>query len=89
MGDQDKMGCMAKDWDNFIRVDDEDKEVKPKIVGIAPPSKEDLMKVLEDMIEKIEAMPQQAMSVSINHYDLLSVFYWMRAMFSLEPEKRE
>lgn len=82
-GGQDKMGCVAKDWGDFLRVDDNGNEIKPKIVD-GKPDKEQLLSIMNEMISKIEEMPPMALSVSVNHYDLLSVLYWLRSMFSVE-----
>lgn len=81
----DAMRCRAQNWDNFLRVDDEGNEIVPKIIGegIKPlyndegPTKEDLLSMLEEMIKRIERMPQEALWSTVTHYDhwaLLTIF---------------
>ncbi len=73
------MRCAAIDWSNFLRVDDAGNEIVPTIKGEAQasapkekPSKQELLKLLGDMIENIERLPQVALTLPVTHYDLLS-----------------
>lgn len=86
------MKCAAKNFDNFLRVDDEDHEIIPKIKsrsddvkpldnGTHKPSKDELLKMLDDMIENIERLPNYAMTTPIDHYDLLSALLLLSALF--------
>ena len=71
------MECAAIDWANFVRVDDLGNEVVPKIqdkddvkpLDIGKPTKEDLLKMLDEMVESIERLPTHAMSAPISNYD--------------------
>jgi len=80
-------GCrvMAKNWDNFLRVDDSGKEypIKVKEKEEVPvkeeqfedtykPSLQDLLSMLEDHIASIERLPPIAMTTPITHYDWAS-----------------
>jgi hypothetical protein len=80
--------CSAQNWKNFLRIDDLGNEIIPKIIengvdtsvseetlskNTSPLSKEEKIKELERMILSIEALPSQAMSSPISHYDLLSL----------------
>ncbi len=75
------MRCAAKDFANFLRVDDEGNEiivsvkdkddVKPLDIGTKP-TKEDLLKMLDEMIKNIDAMPTHIMTEPITHYDFVS-----------------
>lgn len=80
----DKLGCAALNWDNFLRVDDEGNVIKPIIQEKAPLTKEDLLDELDSMIKRIEDMPQQAMIVSINHYDFVSLLILLSSIFRSE-----
>lgn len=83
----DRLGCSAIDWNNFLRVDDENNIIVPTIQDKAPvPTKRDFIKALDDMIERIEEMPQQAMCVSINHYDFLSLLILLSSIFRFDKE---
>ena len=83
-GGQIRLECSANDWANFLRVDDLDNVIVPKIVDqnnhdkpkqeteIEKPTRKELLDLLHDMITRIEELPQQAMITPINHYDFLS-----------------
>ena len=80
----DKMGCSAKNWNNFFRVDDEDNIIVPTIKEKTPtPTRDDLINVLDEMIKRIEDMPQNAMVVSINHYDFVSLLMLLSSLFKM------
>jgi hypothetical protein len=94
-GGQVAFECAAKNWNNFLRVNDEDTEicvrvvdkleensidnVKPLDVDI---SKEDKLKALDDMIKSYENLPSHAMSQPITHYEVLSVLLLVKSLFS-------
>lgn len=81
-GGNDRLYCGAKDFANFMRVDDEGNEIAVKIVEKTEeaetptetprPTRKEKIEMLEAMIKNIEGLPQHAMSSSINHYDLHS-----------------
>lgn len=80
----ERMGCAAVDWSNFLRVDDEGNVIVPSITDKPPICKADLLDALDDMIKRIEEMPQQAMIVSINHYDFVSLLILLSSIFRSE-----
>lgn len=83
----DKLGCAALNWGNFLRVDDEGNVIVPMIQDKASkPTKLDFLDALDEMIKKIEDMPQQAMCVSINHYDHLSLMVLLSSIFRIEGD---
>lgn len=47
-GGNDYFGCYAKDWSNFIRIDDDNNEIIPKIVEM--PSKEEENNIAKENI---------------------------------------
>jgi len=77
----DKMECSALDWANFLRVDDmgneivvkvkDEEDVKPLYNEI--PTREDKLRMLDEMIKTYENLPQNALNAPITGYDLLSV----------------
>lgn len=81
-GGNERLECSAKDWSNFLRVDDNGHEIIVKVKD--EPNKEELpenspslskvekVQMLEAMIKNIENLPENAMSQPINHYDLFS-----------------
>lgn len=73
--------CYAKDWQNFIRVDDNGNEIivkiknndtKPTEIDSTRPNKKELLSMLDEMIKNIENLPQVAMTNPITHYDFAS-----------------
>lgn len=84
----DALRCGAKDWNNFIRVDDEGNEIVVKIQNKlnsqeyqnkseihipSKPTKNDMLEMLDEMIKSYERLPQHAMLTSVTQADLLSV----------------
>ncbi len=80
----ERMGCAAMDWGNFLRVDDEGNVIVPTVQDKPAVSKADLIDALDEMIKRIEDMPQQAMIVSINHYDFVSLLILLSSIFRSE-----
>jgi len=82
-GGKDLLHCSAKNFENFLRVDDEGNEIIVKVKSVEEPKNEDPIEpskptrqekidMLEAMIKNIENLPQNAMHLPINHYDLYS-----------------
>ncbi len=82
-GGPDNYKVSATDFSNFLRVDDNDNEIivkvqeKPEDVKQldidTKPSREDLLRMLDDMIKNIDDLPPQAKITAINHYDFGSL----------------
>jgi hypothetical protein len=82
------MQCSAIDWDNFLRVDDQGNEiiVKFKESDVKPlynehPTREDKIKILDDMIENYEKLPAKALQNPVTGYDLLSALLVVSSIF--------
>jgi hypothetical protein len=82
-GGNDKLECSAKDWVNFLRVDENGNEIIVKVKDSTETaeakepdqpviSRADKINMLETMVKNIESLPTAAMSQSINHYDMYS-----------------
>lgn len=74
-----KMECSAIDWSNFLRVDDQGNEIAitVKDADVKPlynenPTREDKLKLLDEMIKTYENLPPNALNAPITGYDLLS-----------------
>lgn len=86
----DAMLCAYRDINDFIRVDDQDNEVIVKEVNnypeeqVAKPNKQELIKLLDDMVKNIENLPKAAMATNVNHYDLLSLLLLLSSLFKAE-----
>jgi len=85
-------GCSAKDWNNFLRIDDDDKEIpvtvmKPEEIGTEiaevssePPTKDELLSMLDEMIASIDKLPDNAKYSSVNQYDLYTALLLISAI---------
>lgn len=84
--------CKANNWGNFLRVDDDGKEISVKVVDnsqSAPfveskPSRADMIMMLDEMVKSYENLPQAAMSQSVTHYDILSILLLVSALFKAD-----
>ncbi len=81
------LGCAAVDWSNFLRVDDEGNIITPTVQDAPKVTRSDLLEALDEMIKRIEAMPPNAMIVSINHYDFCSLLVLLSSIFKISDEK--
>ncbi len=83
-GGTDHYGVSYRDASNFLRVDDEENEIVIKVKdkenedvkqldNDIKPSKEDLIKMLDEMANNIEALPSYAKQTPVTQYDLLSL----------------
>ena len=80
-GGNHNLKCGAKNWNNFLRVDDNDNVIIVKImddkVEVKPEepkqlSRDELIDMLEGTLKSIERLPDGAMALPINHYDFYS-----------------
>jgi len=88
-GGQDYHKCIAGDWANFIRVDDEGNEIIPKIVEKTPEesaekivtslTKQDHIDALTAILTQLDRLPEHAWSQPITHYDYYSLVALIRA----------
>lgn len=84
--------CYAKDFSNFMRVDDLGNEIiislknqeKNQIDNLPKPTKDELFDMLDEMIKNIEKLPPNALSTPITHYDLLSSLLLISACLRAE-----
>jgi hypothetical protein len=93
----DSLRCAAKDWSNFIRVDDIGNEIIVKVknddvkqldIPQSKPTKEELLGMLDEMIKNIEGLPQAAMTTNITHYDFASALLLLASIFrSIDKDK--
>ncbi len=91
-GGTDYYKAMAKDWVNFLRVDDDGKETEIKVVDQPtedvkpldnpPLTREEKLKALDDLINSYEKLPQAAMMQAASNYDILSVLLLVKSLLS-------
>lgn len=78
------MACSAKNWSNFLRVDDQGNEIIPKILdnckqnAINEPEK--LSSLVDHLISDVERMPDHAKISPITHYDYLSLLMLLKKL---------
>ena len=95
-GGQNLFKAGAKDFANFIRIDDNDNEVPIKVIDkeedpeqptgglLAKPTKQDLLKILSDDIERIEKLPDSVLRMEMNQYDRLFMLILIKSLFEVE-----
>lgn len=93
-GGGDYYHCSAKNFDNFLRVDDEGNEIVVKIQDAdnsttkeeSQPElkRKDLIDMLEAMYKNIENLPSAAQHSPINHYDLYCALALIHQIFKRE-----
>lgn len=76
-GNSDNFLCEAKNWGNFLRIDDEDNEIVVKVMDKVQEeegsiSVDDLIKELDLVISYQENLPKEVMSSYVNYYDFYS-----------------
>lgn len=91
-GGKDYFRCAAKNWGNFIRLDDEDNEVIPQVIEESPspktqvdepihkPTKNEMIEMLQCMIDNIDRLPENAKTLPINHYDFISALMLIKEL---------
>lgn len=80
-----RLDVYAKDFENFLRVDDADNVIVPvvkeKIESKKNQNKEALLETLDHMIKNYEQLPSAALSSPLTHYDGLSILTLISALF--------
>lgn len=91
-GGLDFLECFAKDFSNFLRIDEEGKEVKvklidkPKVIEEVPVdqeeqpqlSKEDKIKMVDAMLKYYDDLPKHALLSPPTQYDIKAVFLMIK-----------
>jgi hypothetical protein len=85
----------ATNFDNFLRIDDDDNQIEVKYKdkddkqdtkineqeSAHKPTRDELFRMLEDMIKSYEQLPQQAMLAPISHADHISLLMLVSSLF--------
>lgn len=76
-GGLQSLECSAKNFSNFLRIDDVGNEMVVRVVDkdeqndeVPKPTKKEMIESLENMIRSLENLPDHAMESPVNHYDL-------------------
>lgn len=75
---------IKSDKNNLIFVDDEGNLIVPGTIekeSAKPPTKEELLDILDSMVENIRSLPPQAMHAPVNHSDFCSLLLFLSAFF--------
>jgi hypothetical protein len=90
-GGLDKLECFANAFDNFVRIDDEGKEVEVRFIGEERNgpfeegeslSKEKKEEMIDAMIKYYEDLPAHAMTASPTHYDMKAIYLMMKQLLT-------
>ena len=86
--------AVARDFKNFLRVDDKDNEivvqlkdaedVKPLDIETPQPTRENILDMLEETIKGYERLPQRAMYEPITHSDFIAALLLILASLRAE-----
>ena len=98
-GGNDYFRASARNWENFLRLDDEGNEVlvtirepdvtKPNIPeseNVTKPNKEELIQMLDEMVKNIENLPPHAMTSSVTQYDLAALMMLISSIFKSDQD---
>lgn len=95
-GGLDYLHCSAKNWQNFLRIDDEGNEIIIKVTDNEPQEQQreepekltrsQQINMLETMVKNIENLPKHVMDLPINHYDFYSYILLITSILKA-PEK--
>jgi hypothetical protein len=81
--------CYYRDVRNFLRVDDEGNEVVVREEGqlsedsvqFKAPTKEEVLKLMEEMISKMDSLPMNAKTLPVTQSDLSSMLWLVLTAF--------
>jgi len=81
---------MCNDWNNFLRVDDmgneiivtvkDEEKLDVKPLYIEKPTREDKLKMLDEMIKSYENLPSHAIQSPVTGYDLVSALLLVKSI---------
>ena len=88
-GGTQQLQCFANDFKNFLRIDDEGKEItvivkekEQKEMEISSkPSRKELLEMLDELRTRIEGLPQEALFAPVTHADFISLLLLLSAIF--------
>ncbi len=95
-GGSEYLRSRARDYQNFLRVDDEGNEIvvtfqeniseeKMEDKEVAnKPNKKEIISMLENMIKSIESLPPSGMYSPVTHYDLCSALLLICSFFKAQ-----
>lgn len=101
-GGNDYYKASAKNFENFLRVDDEGNEIIVTLKeenkdstleleneSLPRPTKKEIYELLKGLKEDYEKLPEQAMSLPISHYDMYSLLLILTELLKDEVADKE
>lgn len=84
----DALRCYARSWENFLRIDENNKETEVKIVGEESPydlkiDRDSLIEELERMVKNIDQLPEEAKTLAVTQYEMSSLLSVIVAVLKL------
>jgi len=81
-----KFECSANNFANFMRVDDLNNEIVVRVKDEDEtlkknPNKQELLKMLDDMVEVYERLPEHAMGQSITNFEMSAALLLIASIF--------
>lgn len=93
-GGQTMFKASAKDFNNFLRIDDNGKEVAVKVIDSnedveikevdTKPTREEMIKGFIDLVKSYDNLPEAAMRQPVSHFDFYSVLVILAALLREE-----
>ena len=90
-GGTQEYSASALNWNNFLRVDDQGNEIivtvkdeekeDVQLLYKEKPTREDKLKMLDEMIKSYENLPTHALNAPISGYDLTSALLLVKSLF--------
>jgi hypothetical protein len=87
-GGEMKFLTYAKNFDNFIRINEKDEEIQVKVVNKDEAERESLhtnetpLDLVKQMIIRYQELPQAAMQAPATNYDILSMLLLIESLLS-------
>lgn len=82
-GDQE-LKCWAKDFSNFVRVDDDGNEIEIRVIEQEHEgrtlSSEEKRELVDNMIRYYEHLPPEAMLAPVTQYDMKAVYLLIKSI---------
>jgi HKD family nuclease len=90
--------CSAKNWENFLRIDENDNEIVPKVIDKEEKNKipqenpnpitfQECIDLLEIMVKNIEKLPNHALSAPVTNLDFYNYLTVILEIFKHKDKK--
>lgn len=91
-GGNQKLGCAAKNWSNFLRIDDHEREIPIKVqakedvkpLDMPKPGKSEMLEMLDEMVKSYENLPKNVLEGFATNQDVGSILMLLSAILRAE-----